>query len=87
MPDSIASLIARIDERTERIEIELIAQNDRLSDYIGAVDKRCAAVDGHCREIAEGHGERIARLETRTGLLAVMAAGLSTIAGWLGVKY
>jgi len=67
MPDNTAELVARIDERTERMESQITDMDARL------------------REVYVTHGERIARLETRTGLLAVLATGLSALAGWLGV--
>jgi len=67
MPDNTAELVARIDERTERMESQITDMDARL------------------REVCVTHGERIARLETRTGLLAVLATGLSALAGWLGV--
>jgi len=67
MPDETAVQIARIDERTERMESQITDMDARL------------------REVCVTHGERIARLETRTGLLAGLIAVLSTLAGWLGV--
>jgi len=68
MLDNTAELVARIDERTERMESQITDMDARL------------------REVCVMHGERIARLETRTGLLAVLATAMSAVAGWIGVR-
>jgi len=53
-------------------------RTERMATQVDDMDERL-------REVCENHGERLARLETRTGLLAVLATGLSALAGWLGV--
>jgi len=65
---------------------------DETAVQIARIDERTAVmaskvddIDERLREVCEDHGERLARLETRTGLLAVLATGLSALAGWLGV--
>lgn len=71
MVDGDSERIARIDERTASMMRRLDYISDRLDDV-------CATQGDHA--------ERIARVETHVGLVAGVAALLSAIAGYLGVR-
>lgn len=71
MAETDSERIARIDERTAHMA-------RRLDDIAERVGELCSTqVD---------HGQRIARVETRVGVVGAIAAALSVIAGALGVS-
>lgn len=71
MADTQGEMLARIDERTGSIIRRLDVIGSRLDDVC---------------DTQTDHGERIARVETNVGLVAGVAALLSAVAGYLGVR-
>jgi len=63
------------------------AQIARIDERTERMAAQIDDIDERLREVCIDHGERIARLETRTGLLAGLSTALSVLAGWLGVRY
>ena len=68
---SESAALARIDERTAAMILRLDAICDRLDDVC---------------DTQQDHHDRLARVETRIGILAALSAALSTLAGYLGVR-
>jgi len=63
------------------------AQIARIDERTERMAAQIDDIDERLREVCVNHGERIARLETRTGLLAGLSTALSVLAGWLGVRF
>jgi len=63
------------------------AQIARIDERTERMAAQIDDIDERLREVCIDHGERIARLETRTGLLAGLSTALSVLAGWLGVRF
>jgi len=63
------------------------AQIARIDERTERMAAQIDDMDERLREVCVEHGERIARLETRTGLLAGLSTALSVLAGWLGVRF
>ena len=66
---------------------ETAAQIARIDERTEVMARQVSDIDTRLRDVCVDHGERLAKLETRTGLLAGLSTALSVLAGWLGVRY
>lgn len=77
--------LERVEQRLDEIQKE-IANIVHLQLQMNRIEARVELIRETVSDVSLAHGERIARLETRQGIMAILSAAASALAGWIGVK-